>query len=43
MNDDDYDWEDDFAKSILVAYEAIRERMKQGGPGYVPKELQVIE
>jgi hypothetical protein len=33
----DYDGEDDFRKSILVAFNAIRERMAQGGPGWDPK------
>jgi hypothetical protein len=33
----DYDGEDDFAKSILLGFETIRERMKNGGPGWTPK------
>lgn len=33
----DYDGEDDFRQSILVAFNAIRERMAQGGPGWDPK------
>jgi hypothetical protein len=33
-----YDGDDDFAKSLLVAYAAIRERMAKGGPGWTPGE-----
>jgi hypothetical protein len=33
----DYDGDDDFRQSILVAFNAIRERMAQGGPGWDPK------
>jgi hypothetical protein len=38
--DDDkpYNGADDFAKSIDVAYEAIRERKAAGGPGWAPRE-----
>lgn len=32
MNEDDYDPQDDFAKSLDVAYKAIRERVANGGP-----------
>jgi hypothetical protein len=31
-----YDGEDDFAKSILVAFETVRERVARGGPGWTP-------
>lgn len=34
---DTYDADDDFAKSLDVAYEHIRRRMANGGPGWVPK------
>jgi hypothetical protein len=34
---DTYDGDDDFAKSLDVAYEHIRQRMANGGPGWVPK------
>jgi hypothetical protein len=30
------DGEDDFAKSLIVAYEAIRLRVASGGPGWIP-------
>jgi hypothetical protein len=33
----DYDGEDDFRQSILVAFAVIRERMAHGGPGWDPK------
>jgi len=33
---DDYNAEDDFARSIDLAYEAIRERMAAGGKGWEP-------
>lgn len=32
-----YDAQDDFAKSLDVGYEAIRERVAEGGPGWTPK------
>jgi site-specific DNA-methyltransferase (adenine-specific) len=32
-----YNVADDFAKSIDVAYEAVRERVADGGPGWTPK------
>jgi hypothetical protein len=32
-----YDAVDDFAKSIEVAYEAVRERVANGGPPWSPK------
>jgi hypothetical protein len=32
-----YDGQDDFAKSLDVGYEAIRERVAAGGPGWKPK------
>lgn len=35
---DDYDGNDDFAKSIEEGLRAIRERMAKGGPGWTPKE-----
>jgi site-specific DNA-methyltransferase (adenine-specific) len=35
--DETYNAEDDFAKSIDVAYEAVRERVADGGPGWAPK------
>jgi N6-adenosine-specific RNA methylase IME4 len=38
---DDYDAADDFAKSIDVAYEAVRERVAGGGPTWTPKEPDV--
>ena len=31
-----YDGQDDFAKSLDVAYETIRERKSAGGPGWEP-------
>jgi hypothetical protein len=34
---DDYDANDDFAKSLEVAYAAIRERMAAGGAGWAPR------
>lgn len=33
----EYDSDDDVRKSFEAAYEAIRERMRNGGPGWVPK------
>lgn len=33
----DYDGKDDFAKSIGVGFEAIRERVAAGGPAWTPK------
>lgn len=33
-----YDAEDDFAKSIDLAYATIRERMANGGPGWEPSK-----
>jgi N6-adenosine-specific RNA methylase IME4 len=33
----EYDAQDDFAKSLDVAYAAIRERKAKGGPGWIPK------
>jgi N6-adenosine-specific RNA methylase IME4 len=35
-----YDAADDFAKSIDVAYDAIRARVAAGGPGWTPREPQ---
>ena len=35
---DHYDATDDFAKSIDEAYRVIRERMRNGGPGWTQKE-----
>jgi N6-adenosine-specific RNA methylase IME4 len=35
-----YDATDDFAKSIDVAYEAVRERVADGGPGWTPKDTE---
>jgi hypothetical protein len=32
-----YDADDDFEKSIIVAYEAVRARMAHGGPPWTPK------
>jgi hypothetical protein len=32
-----YDADEDFAKSIDVAYEAVRERVANGGPPWTPK------
>jgi N6-adenosine-specific RNA methylase IME4 len=34
-----YDAEDDFAKSIDVAYDAVRERVANGGPTWTPKPV----
>lgn len=34
---DGYQPHDDFAKSIEAAYEVIKERVAQGGPGWKPK------
>ena len=34
----DYNATDDFAKSIDEAYRVIRERMRNGGPGWTQKE-----
>ena len=34
---DDYDAQDDFAKSLEVGYAAIRKRKGRGGPGWEPK------
>jgi hypothetical protein len=34
---DGYDAEDDFEKSIEVAYEAVRERVANGGPTWTPR------
>jgi hypothetical protein len=34
---DDYDPIDDAWASVAFAYEVIRERMKNGGPGWTPK------
>lgn len=34
---DEYNGTDDFAKSIDVGYEAIRQRMAEGGEGWTPK------
>jgi hypothetical protein len=36
---DDCDAADDFAKSINVAYEAVRERVASGGPTWTPKPV----
>jgi N6-adenosine-specific RNA methylase IME4 len=33
----DYDAADDFARSIDACYEAVRERVKNGGPGWPPQ------
>lgn len=30
--------DDDLVKSLLVAYQAIKERMAKGGPGWTPRE-----
>jgi hypothetical protein len=38
-DDPPYDFWDDFRKSILVAYEAIRARVAAGGPGYTPPPI----
>lgn len=38
---DNYDFEDDFAKSIDEAYSVIRERKAAGGPGWQPVESMV--
>lgn len=38
---DDYNGTDDFAKSIELAYELIRERMAKGGPGWQQKEYRL--
>ena len=35
--DNGYDVQDDVAKSFDTAYEAIRQRMAKGGPGWAPK------
>ena len=35
--DNGYDVQDDLTKSFDAAYEAIRQRMAKGGPGWVPK------
>jgi hypothetical protein len=35
--DSDYDAADDFAKSIEVAYAAVRERMARGGSPWLPR------
>jgi hypothetical protein len=35
-----YDPNDDFAKSIDVAYEAVRERVANGGPPWIPKPFR---
>lgn len=40
MAHDDYDAQDDFAKSLLVAYATIRERVAAGGPPWVPKDWE---
>jgi hypothetical protein len=32
-----YDAADDFEKSLNVAYEAVRERVANGGPPWTPK------
>jgi hypothetical protein len=32
-----YDPDDDFEKSLSVAYEAVRERVANGGPPWTPK------
>lgn len=29
--------DDDFAKSLLVAYQAIKDRVAEGGPPWIPK------
>lgn len=34
---EDYDGQDDFAKGLDEAYQAIRERVAKGGPGWTPK------
>jgi N6-adenosine-specific RNA methylase IME4 len=34
-----YNGEDDFAKSIDVAYEAVRKRLANGGPPWTPKPV----
>jgi len=36
MNDDDYDAAADFDRSIHECYRAVRARMAQGGPPWVP-------
>jgi N6-adenosine-specific RNA methylase IME4 len=38
--DEPYDATDDFAKSIDVAYEAVRERVADGGPAWTLKETE---
>jgi hypothetical protein len=35
-----YDADDDFEKSIAVAYEAVRERVADGGPPWTPKHFE---
>jgi N6-adenosine-specific RNA methylase IME4 len=35
--DNGYDVHDDVTKSFDAAYEAIRQRMAKGGPGWLPK------
>ena len=37
---DDYNATDDFAKSIDEAYRVIRERMRNGGPGWTQKDYK---
>ena len=37
---DNYNATDDFAKSIDEAYRAIRERMRNGGPGWTQKDYK---
>ena len=34
---DGYNGDDDFAKSIALGFQVIRERMAKGGPGWTPK------
>ena len=38
--DPPYDAADDFAKSINVAYEAVRERIANGGPSWIPPQVE---
>jgi hypothetical protein len=35
-----YDADDDFAKSIDVAYASVRERVANGGPPWRPKRFE---
>jgi hypothetical protein len=37
---DGYNADDDFAKSINVAYQAVRERVANGGPPWTPESFE---